>query len=176
MNILSQIISVLWLFLPAGIANMTIFLSRNINILSRPVSKKWIGEHKTCKGFVIGIGIAIVVVYLQAILSRYFNPNYLIVDYQAVNLLLVGFLLGVGAILGDLTKSFFKRKRGIKPGHSWPPWDEIDFSIGAVLFLSLYILIDCYLMILTVIVFGIISLAGSYIGYLLGLRKKSEVL
>ncbi|MBT7705870.1 CDP-archaeol synthase [archaeon] len=176
MNILLQIISVFWLFLPAGIANMTIFLSRNINILNKPVNKKLIGEHKTYKGFVVGVGIAIIAVYLQAIISNYINSEYLIIDYQAVNLLLVGFLLGSGAVLGDLTKSLFKRRKGISPGHSWPPWDEIDFSIGAVLFLSLYIIIDYYLMILAVIVFGIISLAGSYIGYLFGLRKKSEIL
>jgi CDP-2,3-bis-(O-geranylgeranyl)-sn-glycerol synthase len=176
MNILLQITSVFWLFLPAGIANMAIFLSRKINILNKPVNKKLFGDHKTYKGFVVEIGIAIVVVYIQAILSKNINPNYLIVDYQAVNLLLLGFLLGSGAVLGDLTKSFFKRKRGISPGHPWPPWDEIDFSIGAVLFLSLYIVIDIYSMMLAVIVFGIISLTGSYVGFLLGLREKGEIL
>ena len=174
-SLILQIIRVFWLFLPAGVANMTIFLSKRINILDKPINTKLFGDHKTYKGFVVEIIMAIIVVYFQAILSQYMDQKYLIINYQSVNLLLVGFLLGFVATMGDLTKSFFKRKRGIKPGHPWPPFDEIDFSIGAILFLSLYFQIDYQLIILTIIVFGIVSLAGSYIGYLLKLREKIEI-
>jgi CDP-diglyceride synthetase len=38
---------------------------------------------------------------------------------------------------GDAVKSFFKRRLGITPGKSWFPFDQLDFVLGAILFVSI---------------------------------------
>ena len=39
-------------------------------------------------------------------------------------------LAGFGTGLGDLVKSFFKRRIGIKPGGVWPVFDQVDYILG----------------------------------------------
>jgi CDP-2,3-bis-(O-geranylgeranyl)-sn-glycerol synthase len=34
---------------------------------------------------------------------------------------------------GDSAKSFLKRRRGIPPGESWVPFDQLDFVIGSLI-------------------------------------------
>ena len=57
--------------------------------------------------------------------------NISLIDYSDFSLLF-GFLLGSGAILGDLVGSYFKRREEIKEGESWKPWDQLDFVIGGL--------------------------------------------
>jgi CDP-2,3-bis-(O-geranylgeranyl)-sn-glycerol synthase len=45
------------------------------------------------------------------------------------------FLLATGALVGDMVKSFFKRRAGIERGGKWPLVDQYDFVAGAFLFL-----------------------------------------
>ena len=42
--------------------------------------------------------------------------------------------MGAGAMTGDCVKSFFKRRRGVAPGGTWIPFDQLDFVAGALLF------------------------------------------
>ena len=42
--------------------------------------------------------------------------------------------MGFGALTGDLAKSFFKRRIGIKPGAKFIPFDQMDFVLGAFIF------------------------------------------
>jgi CDP-2,3-bis-(O-geranylgeranyl)-sn-glycerol synthase len=37
-----------------------------------------------------------------------------------------------GALFGDITKSFFKRRVGKNRGEDWIPFDQIDFIAGAL--------------------------------------------
>ena len=39
-------------------------------------------------------------------------------------------------MVGDVLKSFYKRQRGVAPGQSWIPADQLAFAIGALLLLS----------------------------------------
>ena len=54
-------------------------------------------------------------------------------DYS--NWLVFGFLMGFGALMGDLVKSFFKRRVGIEPGCKFVPFDQIDFVFGSLAFI-----------------------------------------
>ena len=47
-----------------------------------------------------------------------------------------GAWLGLCALLGDLLKSFFKRRLTIAPGRPWIPFDEIDWVAGALFGIS----------------------------------------
>jgi CDP-2,3-bis-(O-geranylgeranyl)-sn-glycerol synthase len=43
-------------------------------------------------------------------------------------------LTPLGALLGDLTGAFLKRRLGIKPGGLFPIVDQVDFVVGALVF------------------------------------------
>ena len=49
--------------------------------------------------------------------------------------MLVGGTIAAGALVGDMGKSFVKRRLGKKPGSMFQPWDGIDYMIGAIIFM-----------------------------------------
>lgn len=127
---LSIILQSLWFFLPIGAANMTPVISKNIlKFWAVPVSEKWLGSHKTWRGFILGI-LAGELVYL---IQWYGNWEALsLFNYQDYPWW-AGFLLGFGALFGDAVKSFIKRRLGKKPGAIWFPWDQIDYTVMGLL-------------------------------------------
>ena len=140
------IASVFYLMLPAYFANMAPVLVKDIHLfdfLAKPIDfgkkikgKPILGSHKTFRGFIFGVIFALIIAYVQHILYRYpFFSSISFINYS--NWIAVGFLLGFGALFGDSVKSFFKRRVGIKPGHRFIPWDELDYTIGSLLFISI---------------------------------------
>ena len=87
--------------------------------------KRVFGESKTVKGF---LGGALCAAALGAVQQFAFGKS---------DGLLLGLLLGLGAMTGDAVKSFFKRQRGLTPGKSWFPFDQLDFVVGALCFAAL---------------------------------------
>lgn len=173
-NLLYQSI---WLILPAAVANMSPVLFKWLPFLDIPVdlNRKWrgrpiLGEHKTYRGFLTGTIMAIGTVYMQ---RYYFEDmlSYSILDYANINVVLVGFLLGFGGLFGDTFKSFLKRLADVKPGKSWPPFDQIDWIIGALVFMSLYERIPLSIWLMSIGFFGLIHPIVNYIGYLLHFKK-----
>lgn len=179
MSILTQIIFVIWFYLPAQIANTApVFASKwgIMKFLDKPLDGgrsyrgvRILGDHKTYRGFVSGITASIIVVYFQVSLSEYLNMNQ--IDYSSTSIIKLGFLMGFGALTGDAIKSFFKRCAGVKPGESWLPFDQIDFVIGASLFTYFYIPLALTQYLLALITLFILHLSSTYVGYLLKIRK-----
>ena len=130
-----MILEIIYYLLPAYFANMTPVFTRKILLRwSTPVDfnfkflgKPLFGSHKTWKGLILGIIVAIIVALIQ---SR-FKTGLEIYDYSSP--ILFGFLMGFGALFGDLVKSFAKRRIGIKSGAKWIPFDQLDFVIGALI-------------------------------------------
>jgi len=171
------ILQALYYFLPAYIANMAPVILKKINFLPQPVdfNKKWkaksiFGSHKTWGGLFYAIITGTILFYIQQILYRYpFFQNLSLFDYSQQPLLL-GFLLATGAIVGDLTKSFFKRRSKIKAGKSWVPFDQFDFIIGAFIF-SFFLYTPPVRIIITILVLSaLLHPIFSLIGYYLGLK------
>lgn len=130
-----------YLMLPAYFANMAPVIVKRINLFAFPIDfNKKIGDapvlggNKTFRGVIFGVVFAIIISYLQHLAYNigFFNAVSFI-DYQ--NWLLFGFLMGFGALAGDLAKSFFKRRLGIKPGSMFVPFDQTDFVVGALIFI-----------------------------------------
>ena len=48
----------------------------------------------------------------------------------------LGLRFGVGAMTGDSAKSFLKRRLRIPPGQAWVPFDQLDFAVGALVFVA----------------------------------------
>lgn len=170
-NIIVLIIQVVIFFLPAGIANIAPVLVKNINFLNKPISDKLFGSHKTYRGFFFGILAALIIAYMGYLFLPLIPADYLIINYSSINLFFLGFLLGFGALLGDLVKSFFKRRFEIKPGASWILFDQLDYIAGAILFSGIYVSLPGKSYLVALVIFGLLHPIVNYAGYLLGLKK-----
>lgn len=85
-------------------------------------------------GFVLGTLGGITVAVLQVIAAPAIMP-YLsgpAVDYPFLVVPLAAIVaLPLGALAGDVVKSFFKRRFGVASGARWPVADQLDFVFGA---------------------------------------------
>jgi CDP-2,3-bis-(O-geranylgeranyl)-sn-glycerol synthase len=136
---------VLYLFGPAYAADVVPVLAKgHWPALARPVDggrsfrgQPIFGSHKTWRGMLTGTAAGMLVYEIQALL-HHLGPlrSLALIDYST-HAVLPGVLLGFGALLGDLVKSFFKRRIGIGPGRSWLVFDQLDFFFGASLLVSL---------------------------------------
>ena len=147
------------LLIPAYFANMFAYWSSKIVFL-KPLGKpvdlnlKWfdgsrlLGNSKTFRGVFSGISLAIIVAFIFYLLSPYFAQK----TYQSIEeTLLFGFLVGFGAMIGDLIRSFLKRRLGMTSGKNWFLFDDLDFVVGALFFMSIYIKFPMNFVILTLI-------------------------
>jgi len=171
------IIRVFWLFLPAGLANMAPVLFQWAPFLNKPIDfkkslwgKRIFGDNKTWRGLIFGILTAIGTMQLQ-ILIYPFLKDLSLIDYQQVNSLLMGLLLGGGALIGDLAKSFLKRRLNIEPGKSLIIADQIDWILGALIFSSLIYTWPWQIWLTAIILFGILHPITNLIGYWLKIRS-----
>jgi CDP-2,3-bis-(O-geranylgeranyl)-sn-glycerol synthase len=173
------VLEVLWLFLPAYLANMSPVLVQGwFPGLAVPIDggrsfrgKRIFGDHKTWRGLLAGIVVGTAVYELQRWLhGAGVATGLALLDYPAQPLL-PGFLLGLGTGVGDAIKSFFKRRVDIAPGASWPVFDQLDFLAGAYLFVSLVHVppLLATLACLPVVLVG--SIAVTAIGWTLGLKE-----
>jgi CDP-2,3-bis-(O-geranylgeranyl)-sn-glycerol synthase len=135
--------------------------------------KEILGKNKTWRGLISGIIVAMAIIYLQAYLYNFnFFKNLSLFDYQAIDQITYGFLFGLGVILGDAVKSFFKRRINLKPGDKWFPWDQLDF-LGALILILFVYLPPWYIFLLIVIISPLLPLASNWLGYKLKIKKVS---
>lgn len=83
----------------------------------------------------------------------------------------VSFYLALGAIIGDLVKSFFKRRFGIKSGEKWVVADQLDFIIGGILLSLIVRPVEPWLAVLLAIGTIFIHSGTNWIAFELGLKK-----
>jgi CDP-2,3-bis-(O-geranylgeranyl)-sn-glycerol synthase len=121
-----EVVALAYLMLPAYFANMAAAFAKFWPGWNRPINRRWLGDHKTVVGFLLGVMVAVGVAYLQS--QSPWSPHGLRSEWLAL-----GCAQGIGAMSGDAVKSFFKRRVGIAPGRPWIPADELDFVIGALL-------------------------------------------
>lgn len=180
MDVWLLILQSAYFMLPAYFANASPVLFKNyLKFLAVPVDfgKKLGGEpvfgnHKTWRGIIVASLTGIVIFYIQQLLYAYGSFRAVsLVDYPQTTLLL-GFLLGFGAIFGDLVKSFFKRRLHHTPGSSWIPFDQLDFVAGALLF-SLPVYVPSWQAVVAIVIvtfFG--DILVRHIGYYLKIVDK----
>ncbi len=143
---MTELLALIWLFLPAGLANTAPVLANNVPVLKKftqPLDahkkfrgKRILGSHKTVRGLLAGVLMGTLIGVFQLVIFELFSwpsTNLLPVDYGSIEAVYIGSVLGFGAIVGDAVKSFFKRQVGIKPGHNWFFFDQSDYIIGAML-------------------------------------------
>ena len=182
---LKFLLSCLYFFLPAYFTNMTPPLMRSfgfLKCLDKPVDsgksfrgQPFFGSHKTWRGVVGGISVGILTVSLQAWLYQFpFIKEISFLNYQEINIFLFGFLISGGAIFGDLFFAFIKRRLKLEPGARFFPFDQINYIIGAALFLTLFFKsrsFDLMVWLSLLILTPILHIMATQIGFLLGLSR-----
>jgi len=166
--------------LPLYLANMAPVLMKWLPFLDIPVDagKQFqgasiFGSHKTWRGLVFAPLFGLITIFVQRKLYEqggFFYSNSLL-DYTAQQALWLGFLMGLGAILGDLAKSFFKRRMGRLPGSSWPPFDQLDFLFGGTALSAFLFFPGWRVFVVLLIVTPILHLGVNVIAYHLKLKK-----
>jgi len=127
--------------------------------------KRVFGDGKTFRGLIVGILAGIGIGLLQIYASGSFGwENLPVQTYLSIT------LLATGALLGDLCKSFFKRRLGKERGTKWPVADMYDLVAGSLLmvlvfdagwlFANMTLLIFIFILILTPILHRGINIIG----------------
>ena len=164
------ILKCLYFFLPAYFANMAPVLFRWIPF-NQPINEKQFGKNKTWRGLIVAVLIGGLVFYLQKIAYAQGFTQWALIDYNGFSVLF-GFLLGLGAILGDVMKSYYKRKANIAPGESWKVWDQLDFVIGGIIF-SFFIYVPPVSVVLVLVILSpLLHILINHLAYWLKIRKK----
>lgn len=166
-------ISAIYFIFPAYIANIFPVLAAKLKLpFGKAISPKLFGENKTYRGFYVGyLGAFIMLLLQEHLQSEGIFNNFRLIDYSSINVFLYSFLFGVGAISGDLLKSFFKRRLNKKPGSPWVPFDQLDFIVGALIFLSPFYQLVWQGVVVLLIVTPILHLLTNVTAYYLGLKK-----
>lgn len=122
----ARVVRLFYFMAPAYAANMAPPFVRYWKGWNRPISRRWLGDHKTVVGFAAGVAAALLTAFAQSRLGWTGS----LVDYGGWPGL--GLRFGVGAMAGDSVKSLLKRRLGIAPGQPWVPFDQLDFVLGAL--------------------------------------------
>ncbi len=136
-NLSQGILSALWIMLPAYVPNpVAALLGGGTPIdLGRNFSdgRRWLGDGKTYRGLVLGIASGIAAGCVQLMLQPA-SPFGRVPLHTLTSVL----LMASGALMGDLVKSFFKRRLGKEQGESWPLADQYDLVLGAFALLAIF--------------------------------------
>jgi CDP-2,3-bis-(O-geranylgeranyl)-sn-glycerol synthase len=159
-----HILQLLYLMLPAYLANMAPPFTRFWPGWNHPISRRWLGDHKTVVGFCAGLGVALVVTLVQ---SRVAWSRGL-TSYAQWPFL--GLAFGFGSMAGDSLKSLVKRLKGIAPGRPWIPMDQLDFIVGSLLLIAPFVTLS-WPDIATVLAVSFVGdIAVNHVSYALGIR------
>jgi CDP-2,3-bis-(O-geranylgeranyl)-sn-glycerol synthase len=131
--------------------------------------RRTFGDGKTYRGLAAGILAGIALGLLQIRLYGMFGPGSL-PEHTWISVT----LLATGALLGDLCKSFFKRRFGKERGSRWPIADQYDLVVGALL-LTLVVYpswvlatitfpVLLFILVLTPVLHRTVNIIGYYMG------------
>jgi CDP-2,3-bis-(O-geranylgeranyl)-sn-glycerol synthase len=115
------------------------------------------GSHKTIRGVIAGILAGTIIGLGESLIDS--------------RLVLAGFMIALGAVLGDLLGAFVKRRLHVEPGKAFPFLDQLDFVLGSLLLGYYFFPIGLYSVILFVVVTPPIHLGTNYGAYRLGIKK-----
>ncbi len=134
--------------------------------------KRLFGDGKTYRGFITGVAAGIFVGLFEIWLRGYFGWELL--PELTVTAVV---LLSIGALLGDLGKSFFKRRIGKDRGERWMIADQYDLVVGAFIMVILFDF-SWFVNVMTLPVLLVILIITPFlhkgvnvIGYMTGIKK-----
>ncbi len=169
---LNTLLNLIWIVLPAYIANGTPVVTAKIldmiDLDRHPIDfgkhlfdgKRIFGDSKSWEGFFAGLLAGVATGYVQNVLVE--SEIYL---YRGVT-------LSFGALLGDLIGAFIKRRLDLEPGEPLPILDQLSFIVMALAitqllnYIELSVLEYIYILIVTLT----LHVITNYFAYLLKLK------
>jgi CDP-2,3-bis-(O-geranylgeranyl)-sn-glycerol synthase len=136
-SFLITLLSALWIMLPAYVPNSAAALFGG----GMPIDggrthrdgRRILGDGKTWRGFILGVAAGIVIGLLQIWIRQL--PGFGLLPALTVPVVI---LLATGALLGDLVKSYLKRRLGRERGAPWLIADQYDLVVGAFALVLLF--------------------------------------
>jgi CDP-2,3-bis-(O-geranylgeranyl)-sn-glycerol synthase len=164
------IIKSVYFFLPVYFANMAPVILKKLPALNQPVWERKLGKNKTWRGIVVAIVMGTLIFYLQKVAYQNGFTSIALIDYTDFSIML-GFLMGLGAIVGDMVGSYYKRKANIAPGKPWPVYDQLDFVVGAFAFSFIVYIPPAEMFLVILILSPLLHVLFNLIGYWLKFKK-----
>ncbi len=136
---------------------------------------RWIGDGVTWRGLAAGTIIGT----FTGIIQGFLGPSIINAFGQFITTpiitnipegIMIGFLLGFGALLGDAIGSFLKRRLGIGRGKPAPILDQLDFIIVALILVSFVVKLTLPFVAIAIILTLAIHLLTNTCAYLLGIK------
>ncbi len=165
--------------LPAIMANTAPVLTRKINFLGYPLDHyitiggiRILGDNKTYRGLISGVVFSVITISIQYATYKFTGFDYTLYNFEQVNFIALGSLMGFGVMFGDAFKSVIKRRMNIPPGHSFIPWDQLDCVIGGLLFGRIVWNFPIAYGVLIIITTFFLHILFRQVGYLLGICEK----
>ena len=164
MDIILLIFAALKFIFPAYCANATPVLAGGGTKMDFGRSfydgKRIFGNNKTFRGFFFGWAVGIGVGLAEGLVLGFQNYS-----------VLFSVLIPLGALLGDLTGAFIKRRIGIAPGGLLPIVDQVDFVVGAIVFSIPLAIVSWELAVTVLLITPPIHLFTNYLAYKMKLKR-----
>jgi CDP-2,3-bis-(O-geranylgeranyl)-sn-glycerol synthase len=161
MDIIQLIIDAIKFIFPAYCANATPVLAGGGTRMDFGRNfydgKRIFGNNKTFRGFFFGLAIGVAVGLMEC--------------YAFGFPILFAFLIPLGALLGDLTGAFVKRRIGIAPGGLLPIVDQVDFVVGAIVFSIPLAIVSWELAVTVLLITPPIHLFTNFLAYKMKLKR-----
>ncbi len=175
---MSNLLLALWFFWPAAAGNGSAVVADRVPLLKKletPMDfglkhrgKRIFGDNKTWRGFIFGTFVACFAAAVQYYI--WLPPAF--AGKSLGFMVLLGGVLGAGALIGDAVESFIKRQLDIDSGNSWFPFDQLDYILGGVLLSSLLIKMPWQVYGWVFVLYFGIHLLSTWFFYKVGIRKK----
>jgi CDP-2,3-bis-(O-geranylgeranyl)-sn-glycerol synthase len=174
---LSLVINALWLMLPAYVPNSSAVLLSG----KTPVDfgrnfidgRRIFGPGKTFRGILGGTLSGIAGGLLLQLIKE--STHIGVPSFEPISVVVT---LSLGAMLGDLVMSFFKRRLGLARGSPLPVADQLDFVVGAWV-LTYVFFSDWFvqnftppIIVIILILSPLLHFVVNLIGYKLGKKKE----
>ncbi|AFL95301.1 hypothetical protein CL1_1098 [Thermococcus cleftensis] len=168
MGSLSSLLWAFWYILPAYVANASPVLVGG----GRPIDggRTWkdgrriLGDGKTWRGFIGGVAIGTI----TGLVQYFITPDFYGDLGTAV---LLAFLLSLGALLGDLIGSFFKRRANLPRGAPAIGLDQLGFLIAALALAYPVKTLDSGQIIFLLVVSPFVHWGANYFAYKMGWKS-----
>lgn len=181
MDFLAFVITSVYFYLPAALANIGANLGKFIPIfhdIKQPIDfgkkingVRIIGDHKNIGSFSFGVLFGS---FWGIIKTIYIDPHmtkYLLLNESSYKLILLYFFMSFAALSGDLIKSLFKRLLNRPPHAPWIPFDEIDHSVASMLLAKIFFPIPWLVVLFTIFIFMVLHFISNVVGYILKLKE-----
>lgn len=161
---ISDLLIAIYIAVPAYVANSTPVVLGGGAPIDRGRrfidGRRILGTNKTIKGFAYGLLLGSLAGLVEAVLFA----NYALIS--------IGVVASLGALLGDLSGAFLKRRLDIAPGNPLPVVDQLDFILGAILFTHPLLNVTVGAVLILVIATVPIHLLSNVVAHMLRLKSR----